>query len=221
LAKLRELHKQRKNDKILKEARAMLSEGGLDGLSMRKLAERSEMAVTTLYRFFPSREELIGEVFDEGLGEIQEIISQLKSDHPLEQMESIVSVGLSNVAKPSSDLKALVLVGTHQYWRKHTLKYAKRMAEMLLEPLEQARADNILKDELDSLTMAIHIFRQYQMAMEDWAQGRSNKKTMLATALYGLWISLLSQATDEYRAEILSKLSDVEPEVLGFIRTGR
>src|SRR3546814_18334025 len=45
--------------RILHEARRMMSEGGIDGLGMRELAERSGVSLRTLYTAFGSMEELI------------------------------------------------------------------------------------------------------------------------------------------------------------------
>jgi TetR/AcrR family transcriptional regulator, cholesterol catabolism regulator len=43
----------------MEEAMAMLEEGGEDALQMKELAERSDVSLSTLYRYFPSKQHLI------------------------------------------------------------------------------------------------------------------------------------------------------------------
>ncbi|MFC4296265.1 TetR/AcrR family transcriptional regulator [Novosphingobium tardum] len=55
--------------RLLKEARHMLAEGGLDGFSIRKLCMRADVAQRTLYNAFQNKDRLIAfairEAFDE------------------------------------------------------------------------------------------------------------------------------------------------------------
>jgi AcrR family transcriptional regulator len=48
----------------------MIEQDGIDRLSMRTLAERLESGTATLYRHFASRQELVGHIVDEILGDV-------------------------------------------------------------------------------------------------------------------------------------------------------
>lgn len=45
--------------RILEAARALASRGGFDGVQMRDVADRAEVALGTLYRYFPSKVHLL------------------------------------------------------------------------------------------------------------------------------------------------------------------
>ncbi|MFW6202232.1 MAG: TetR/AcrR family transcriptional regulator [Gemmatimonadota bacterium] len=62
----REREKERLRAAILDAARDILSEEGLDGLSMRAIAERIEYSPATIYLYFRNKDDLIREVVLEG-----------------------------------------------------------------------------------------------------------------------------------------------------------
>jgi AcrR family transcriptional regulator len=57
-------------DRILATAVDLLDEQGVDGLSMRSLAQRLESGTATLYRHFANRSELVSAVIDHIFGEV-------------------------------------------------------------------------------------------------------------------------------------------------------
>lgn len=50
-------------DRILKEARLLVAEGGFNAAAIAQVARRSDIATGTIYRHFPSKAELVAEVF--------------------------------------------------------------------------------------------------------------------------------------------------------------
>src|SRR5680860_149798 len=62
----REREKEALRTRIVEAARDIVSEAGLEALSMRALAERIEYSPATLYLYFRDKDELIREVVFEG-----------------------------------------------------------------------------------------------------------------------------------------------------------
>ncbi len=50
---------QRRRDAILDAARSLATKGGYDAVQMRDVAEKAEVALGTLYRYFPSKTHLL------------------------------------------------------------------------------------------------------------------------------------------------------------------
>ena len=55
---------------LIREATAMLEEGGIDALSMRELARRLDVRAPSLYFHVESREDLLREIIAAGLGDL-------------------------------------------------------------------------------------------------------------------------------------------------------
>ena len=60
-------------DRIVAAARGMVEAGGVDALSMRKLAAELDVAHTAIYWHVGSRDELVGAVIDAFLADLGDI----------------------------------------------------------------------------------------------------------------------------------------------------
>ena len=89
MATSRRLPKQRRSrervERMLNATAEVIAEDGIDGLTMTAVAERADVAVATVYRYFADRDELAAEFFD---GEMEKI--NLKETWIEEAMEYIV-----------------------------------------------------------------------------------------------------------------------------------
>lgn len=72
----REREKEALRTRIVEAARDIVSEAGLEALSMRALAERIEYSPATLYLYFRDKDELIREVVIEGFRRMGECMSR-------------------------------------------------------------------------------------------------------------------------------------------------
>jgi AcrR family transcriptional regulator len=72
IAERREREKEALRTRIVEAARDILSEEGLDGLSMRALAERIEYSPATIYLYFRDKDDLLREVVSEGFRRLGE-----------------------------------------------------------------------------------------------------------------------------------------------------
>ncbi|OEC32673.1 transcriptional regulator, TetR family [Pseudomonas cuatrocienegasensis] len=84
---------------ILNEARALFLESGEKGLSMRKLAASIGVTPAAIYWHFKNKEELLGEIFLEGVETFSRYMSRsLAGDTPLHRLllcsESFLAFGL-------------------------------------------------------------------------------------------------------------------------------
>jgi AcrR family transcriptional regulator len=59
---------------LLRAASELLAEGGVEALTMRSLAERADIPVATIYRYFANREEIITAYLDHELEQIDRAV---------------------------------------------------------------------------------------------------------------------------------------------------
>ena len=83
IAERREREKEALRTRIVEAARDIVSESGLDALSMRSIAERIEYSPGTIYLYFRDKEALLREVIQAGFERIGEYIeTELKAVGP-------------------------------------------------------------------------------------------------------------------------------------------
>jgi TetR/AcrR family transcriptional regulator, cholesterol catabolism regulator len=78
--------------RMLAAASGLAMEGGWDGVQMREVAARAEVALGTLYRYFPSKEHLLVSVM---LGEVEQLAERLavrppEGDDPVDRVVDVL-----------------------------------------------------------------------------------------------------------------------------------
>jgi AcrR family transcriptional regulator len=112
----------RRLDEIMTEAMAMLRSDGLDALTTHRLAERLELAVGALYRYFPSKAHLLAAL--EGLA-IDALRAHLRSN-----------VAAPETATSADDVLSRLVALAHAYRsfaRKHPSEFA-LITQLLSDP---------------------------------------------------------------------------------------
>jgi AcrR family transcriptional regulator len=82
-------------DSIVAGTLSLVAEGGWSAASMHDVARRAGVATGTLYRHFPSKGDLLAEVFAEASGREQAVVSDIATDAgraPLERLAAAIEV---------------------------------------------------------------------------------------------------------------------------------
>ena len=74
---------------VLAEARAILAQEGLDGLSMRKLAHRMGCAPMSLYAYFRDKHDILTALAHRGFGILAERLATGSSEEPLDALRAV------------------------------------------------------------------------------------------------------------------------------------
>src|SRR5688572_29535672 len=67
-ASRRDRNRQERREEIMAAARRIVSEQGIDALTMRAVAQNLGYAAPSLYEYFPSKEDLLGCLYFAGAG---------------------------------------------------------------------------------------------------------------------------------------------------------
>ncbi len=73
-------------EKIKVAARKIISEKGLDGLSMRKLATEVGIKGPSIYKHFSSKEELLAILKSEAMGKLFDLVNEASETEPVAQL---------------------------------------------------------------------------------------------------------------------------------------
>ncbi|MCL4859523.1 MAG: TetR/AcrR family transcriptional regulator [Caldilineaceae bacterium] len=108
----REKRQQRTHQAILNAARQIISEQGLDGLSMRAIAERIDYSPAALYEYFGSKEEIIGALSLQGHRRLRAYMAAVDAQQPF--LDHFLGIGLAYIefAVQYPDLFLLMFTST-------------------------------------------------------------------------------------------------------------
>lgn len=91
----RERRHERTKDAILNAARKMIREGGVDSISMRKIAQEIDYSAAGLYEYFGSKEEIIGTLCQMAGDRLENYMKAVDTSLPIDQR--LVELGLAYV----------------------------------------------------------------------------------------------------------------------------
>ncbi|ACY20194.1 regulatory protein TetR [Gordonia bronchialis DSM 43247] len=80
--------------RILDATLALASKGGYDAVQMRTVADKADVAVGTLYRYFPSKVHLLVTSLARELGRVESKVdrSQLRGDNAIERLRHVLDM---------------------------------------------------------------------------------------------------------------------------------
>jgi len=91
----RERRQERTKDAILNAARKMIREGGVDSISMRKIAQEIDYSPAGLYEYFGSKEEIIVTLCEMAGDRLENYMRAVEASLPMDQR--LVELGLAYV----------------------------------------------------------------------------------------------------------------------------
>ena len=185
-----ESRQQRTRAEILHAVGEIIGAEGLDGLTMRKLADRAGVAVATLYNQFTDRDGVLVAFVSSGLDQLEFELDEQPAADPIDATRVLFAA-----LDETIDARKLV-------WRPvlatlRSVPNAPRMGavgERIVAAVEadlaKARAANMLVASCNVERLAWHIFVSWMRGLERWAQGtidwdvyRSSTQTAIEVAL--------------------------------------
>ncbi|HEY7890106.1 MAG TPA: TetR/AcrR family transcriptional regulator [Steroidobacteraceae bacterium] len=81
-------------DHILSAAKVVLEREGIDGLTIRKVAQRAELSPMALYRHFADKDALLNALMEDGMSAWENIVRSIRAHDPLEWLLAIADAHL-------------------------------------------------------------------------------------------------------------------------------
>jgi AcrR family transcriptional regulator len=136
--------RQERRQKILTAAAELFGANPYDSVQMRDVAARAEVGKPTLYRYFPSKEELFLEVFKSGLDRLDAEVATILKDReqPIRSLERLLQALLSALGGQVAALRMLTddQSAVMRRWRNEFRRRRRPFVEAARTILEQGIA---------------------------------------------------------------------------------
>lgn len=201
---LRELHKDERRAQILLAARDLVTDGGLDALTMRAVAQRAGLSVPTVYNLIGSRADVVAALLDAG-GD--QLVAQLADDQPSDPVGRLVaaSEALATVVTPNIAVVTAVLTGGVD---RHTSDQGLfgRYAQVARRALAEARAAGVLERRAEPDLLTDRLVALAAGAVLSWATDHGDAVRLRNDLVHGAMLVMVAHATDEHRARLRREL---------------
>ncbi|NQY55145.1 MAG: TetR/AcrR family transcriptional regulator [Ilumatobacteraceae bacterium] len=201
---------QRTRNEVLDAVGALIAEGGVEFLTMRRLAERAGVAVATLYNQFGDREGVIVAYVGRGLDDLEQRLDAEPADDPIDATRAVfealdATIGADPrvwqpvfaMIRSEADLEGLGAVGD-------------RFAAIVEHDLAKASVDGRFVDidagrVLDTEELAWHLLGQRLRVLERWAVGAITWAEYTEIGRLGLELSLAALLRGDERIAALRR----------------
>ncbi len=212
--KPRSLQKSDRRTRIIAEARRLIGEQGFDGLSLRKLAAAADVTVPTIYNLIGGKEKILNELFADWVGMIEQELTKIDEDHPLDKAEAVVVEATRMIGENREYFRSAQIAADHLRrtgegsgeWK----QLGSRSASMQENAARLAQEQGLLRGDVSARVLGEQIFANYRVASSAWTYGQISLERFRHDGLLGVYLYFLSDATEAFRPVLLKKLTDLE-----------
>jgi AcrR family transcriptional regulator len=200
-----ERRQERTRRNVLDATSALIAEAGVDGLTMRKLAERAGVAVATLYNQFGDRGGVLVAFVSAGLDQLEVELGAQPDAGPVDTTRALFDALDENFAaepevwrpifaslKPGMGAHGMGAVGD-------------RVVAYIEADFAKAAADGLFVVDCDVGALARHVFTTRMNRVEKWAQASIGWDLYRSSSTLGLELILAAVLAGPFRSRALER----------------
>lgn len=208
MAGVREKGKARRKDQIIQAAKRLLSAGGIDALSTRRLAEEAELSVHTLYALVGSKEQILEAVMADNHARVAGDLLQIGERHAIEKLFGIVESTYRIISEDSAAQKPIMrMLMTRFYEGNLNPNPWWMMAQekgWMEGALSEGVAEGRLRPDFSPAAVADLLTKVYLANLRNYLFDQADLEDFRNTTRFEFWFCLSNIAADEHRQTFLA-----------------
>jgi AcrR family transcriptional regulator len=190
---------------VIDAAGALIAEGGVDGLTMRKLAERASVAVATLYNQFGDRDGVLVAFVSSGLDQLEVELDAQPDAGPIDTTRQLFEMLDDNFAAEPEVWKPIFAslksgIGAHGMG-----EVGDRVVAYIESDFSKAAADGRFVVDCHIENLARHVFNLRMNKLEKWAKSIIDWNQYRASSLLSLELTLAAVLVEPHRSAALAR----------------
>lgn len=200
-----ESRQQRTRAEILHAVGEIIAVDGLDGLTMRKLAERAGVAVGTLYNQFADRDGVLVAFVSSGLDQLESELDEQPAADPIDGTR-VLFAALDETIEARSHVWRPVLATLRSVPNSPRMGgVGERIVAAIEADLAKALAAGMLVAGCKVDRLSWHIFVSWMRGLERWAQGTIDWDLYQSSSQTAVEVALAAVLVEPLRTEALRR----------------
>lgn len=200
-----ESRQQRTRAEILAAVGEIVAADGLDGLTMRKLADRAGVAVATLYNQFSDRDGVLVAFVANGLDELELELDEQPAADPVDATR-VLFAALDETIDARKHVWRPVIATLRSVPDSPRMgAVGERIVAAIETDLDKAQAAGLFVADCDAAALAWHVFVSWMRGLERWAQGTIDWDVYQSSSRVALELALAAVLVEPHRAEALRR----------------
>jgi AcrR family transcriptional regulator len=215
---LRDANKNLRRQRIRDAARDIVLEEGPEGLTTRKLARAAGVTAPTLYNLIGPIEDIVTSLIEAGVDRIQSRLDAIgMALSGLQLAEKVVTLSVDVFTEDARAFRAIGLAAEKQALASDAnaagVALIERCVALQHRAVRKAAASGDLRGQLDARLLAEHILICFRHAYRDWCRAELSDEGFRARALHGLFVSLLSDASEKTRDSLITRILKIQTQI--------
>jgi AcrR family transcriptional regulator len=200
-----ERRQERTRREVIDAAGLLIAESGVEGLTMRKLAERAGVAVATLYNQFGDRDGVLVAFVSSGLDQLEIELDAQPDAGPIDTTRELFDA-LDDNFSAEPEVWRPIFASLKSGSGGHGMgAVGDRVVAYITSDLAKAAVDGLFVVDVDVEGLARHVFNTRMNRVEKWAHSAIDWDQYRMSSTLGLELILASVLNDPMRAEALRR----------------
>lgn len=207
---------QKRRERILTAARAVIAGPGYDALNTRALAKAAGVTAPTLYNLIGNKEEILRVLIMASVDRIEERLHDFDHATPLEMAEAIIIQSSKLFAEDQAYYQSAYIsadraasdTGFLDGWQLLTQRSEQMAAKACTAALEQG----LLHGNIPTADLARQFFICYNGPMRDWCYSLISLNEFKNRVLCGFYICLAADAQPLFHQRLMERLKEINSE---------
>ena len=200
-----ERRQERTRRDVLDATGALIAETGVDGLTMRRLAERAGVAVATLYNQFGDRDGVLVAFVSAGLDQLEVELDAQPDAGPIDTTRALFDALDENFATEPEVWRPIFASLKSEDGAHGMGEVGDRVVLYIERDLAKASAASMFAPVVDVERLARHVFVTRIARLEKWASGAIDWEWYRSSSRLGLELSLAAVLSEPFRSRALER----------------
>lgn len=211
---------EKRRQRILEAARAIIIDQGIDGLTTRGLAKAAGVTAPTLYNLIGGKEEILRTMISQGVEKVWARLNFESLESPLDMAERIIEQAAQVVDDDADYFRAMIL-GADRIIGSYTAQgdlvstasvAGQRSIEMAATACAAAISQGLLRGNLPAAELGQQMFICYRGPVRDWAYGLISREETKRRTMRGFYLVMAADASPDFRDLLVEKAKLLEAE---------
>lgn len=200
----------RRRERILQEARRVITEEGFAALNLRALASAAQVTTPTIYNLIGNKEALIVTLFSGAMSEIEKRYESAERADPL-QMTIASVIESINLFEEDPDyyraaFMAVEYLDETEIYHETVSQMYGRGEQLIAAGVAACGREKLLRGRVVPEFLCNQIAKAYRTSFREWAFGQISVDEFRTDVLSYVYVTLAADAFDDFRSVLCEKL---------------
>ena len=207
----RQANKALRKQKILDEARELITTQGFEAFTLSELAQRAGVSIPTIHNLFGKKQEVFEALCGEMVVKVNEAVSGPDLTDPIEAVGVYIENLLGLYRSDEAFYRAAFVAGERTGLFEHQLPSGifNRSLRIARQICQNGRDHGYLKGDVDTDWLAEQLFGCQRLARQDWVNGYIDLERYRVQVLIGMYITFAADATPAFRKRLLTGINQL------------